>query len=86
MTSSGYCLRPDTVPSHPPRVRGVPRPAAELGSIATTLDELARRIRALADDHHGRKDEETGIELDEIERSLASGLRRLERLVRTLGG
>lgn len=86
MTPQGYCLGPGTVPSRTPRVPDVPRPSAELGSIATTLDELARRMRSLADEHHARKDEETAVELDEIERSLASGLRRLERLVRALGG
>ncbi len=52
---------------------------AEIGSIATTLEELTRRIGGLAEAAEAA-DEETAVELYGIERSLAGALRRLRKL------
>jgi hypothetical protein len=58
--------------------------APQLSSIATALDDLTSRLAMLAEEQHRAKAEEVAIELDEVERSLRSGVRRLERLVRAL--
>jgi hypothetical protein len=58
--------------------------APQLASIATALDELNARLGVLAEEQHRAKAEETAVELDEIERSLRAGVRRLERLVHAL--
>jgi len=52
---------------------------AELGSLATTLEELTRRVSALAEGV-GPDEEEVAAELFGVERSLAGALRRLRRL------
>jgi HAMP domain-containing protein len=52
---------------------------AEIGSLATTLEELTRRVSSLADAAHA-DDEETAVELFGIERSLSGALRRLKKL------
>jgi hypothetical protein len=62
----------------------MPASAAELSSIATALDDLARRVTAHADAADLAKDEETARELFAIERSLSSANRRLARLSMTL--
>lgn len=56
---------------------------AELSSLSSTLDELRRRIEARAEAHQRAGDEETAIDLYEIERSLNMALRRLSKLVAT---
>jgi hypothetical protein len=55
-----------------------PRP--ELSSVSTALDELTRRLSAMADALAGG-DEALSTELFEIERSLQGASRRLARLV-----
>ncbi|MBW3649232.1 MAG: hypothetical protein KY458_01555 [Actinobacteria bacterium] len=55
-----------------------PRP--ELSSVSTALDELTRRLSAMADAAAGG-DESLVTELFEIERSLQGARRRLARLV-----
>jgi hypothetical protein len=52
----------------------------ELSSLASTLDELSRRITALADRAHGERDDELATALFGVERSLQGALRRLRRL------
>jgi hypothetical protein len=52
---------------------------AEIGSIATTLDELTRRIGDLAESASG-PDEELATELYGVERALAGAVRRLRKL------
>ncbi len=52
---------------------------AEIGSIATTLDELTRRIGNLAESASG-PDEELSVELYGVERALTGALRRLRKL------
>ena len=52
---------------------------AEIGSLATTLDELTKRVTALAESA-GHEEEELALELFGIERSLSGALRRLRKL------
>ena len=52
----------------------------ELSSLATALDELTRRLSAMADAAVGTE-EDISVELFEIERSLRSAQRRLSKLV-----
>lgn len=55
-----------------------PRP--ELSSVSTALDELTRRLSAMADASAGGE-EDLSVELFEIERSLRGAQRRLQKLV-----
>ncbi len=57
---------------------------AQLSSITSSLDELTRRVAALAEEEQRAKHEQAAVELEEAERSLRTGIRRLERLLRTL--
>jgi hypothetical protein len=52
---------------------------AEIGSLATTLDELAKRVTSLAESAQ-HEDEELAHELFGIERALSGALRRLRKL------
>jgi hypothetical protein len=52
---------------------------AEIGSLATTLEELTRRVSALAEAADA-DEEETAVELFGVERSLSGALRRLRKL------
>ena len=58
--------------------------SAELGSIGSTLDDLTRRIASLADERVGTEEDATSAVLIDIERSLRTSLRRLDRLRREL--
>jgi hypothetical protein len=57
---------------------------AELGSIASTLDQLVERIDGLASGVGSGPDEDVAMALLDVERSLRTGSRRLERLLRDL--
>jgi hypothetical protein len=54
-------------------------PAAEMSALATTLDELTARVTALAQRLDHEPTEAVAIDLFEVERSLRSATRRLER-------
>lgn len=56
-------------------------PDAELSSLASTLDDVRRRIAALAESHESDGDADAAIDLYEVERSLNTALRRLQKLV-----
>lgn len=58
--------------------------AADLGSASSTLDQLVDRISSAADGLVGTRDEDLALGLMEVERSLRTASRRLERLVRDL--
>lgn len=53
---------------------------SELSSLASTLDELNRRVTALADRAGAERDDELASALYAVERSLQSALRRLQRV------
>ena len=55
--------------------------AAELSSLATALQELTRRLTAIAEKRGGPEPDEIGVRLFEVERSLRDAQRRLERVV-----
>jgi hypothetical protein len=57
---------------------------AELGSVASTLDQLVERIDGLASTVATGPDEDVALALLDVERSLRMGSRRLERLLRDL--
>jgi hypothetical protein len=59
----------------------MPDPRAELSSVATALDELARRVTAIAEGLSRSRDELLAVELYEVERSLIGAQRRLAKLV-----
>lgn len=58
----------------------MPAPVAELSSVATALDELTRRLVAIAEQAASDKDDEVAAELFAVERSLRTAVRRLGRL------
>ena len=52
----------------------------ELSSINSTLDELTRRVTALAEQAQSREEDDLAAELFGVERALTGALRRLGRL------
>jgi len=55
--------------------------AAQLSTIASSLDDLTRRITELADSRASQPDDAVAAELYEVERALQHASRRLQRLV-----
>jgi hypothetical protein len=58
---------------------------AELSSMATALDDLARRVTSLAEGLAGER-EDLAVELFEVERSLNGARRRLRKVVEAAAG
>ncbi len=56
-------------------------PTAELSSLATALEELARRVTSIADAYVAAKRDDLAGELYQAERSLAGAQRNLSRVV-----
>ncbi len=52
----------------------------ELSSLASTLDELTRRVTALAEQARASEQDDMASELFGVERALTGALRRLGRL------
>ncbi|HEY7073117.1 MAG TPA: hypothetical protein VH479_23530 [Acidimicrobiales bacterium] len=57
---------------------------AELSALATSLDELTTRITALADRYRGTPRADVADSLYEVERSLLTASRKLDRVERSL--
>ena len=57
---------------------------AALASVQTDLERLIDRIVAIADRHRDDPDDPLTGPLDELERTIVSSSRRLERLIRSL--
>jgi hypothetical protein len=53
----------------------------QLSTIASSLDDLTRRITELADSRADRPDDDVATELYEIERTLQHASRRLQRVI-----
>jgi hypothetical protein len=53
---------------------------AELSSLSSTLDELTRRVSALAEEAAAADQDDLATELFGIERALTGALRRLRKL------
>jgi hypothetical protein len=52
--------------------------------MTTAVDELARRVSAIADRYSGIKQDDVAAELYEVERSLKGAHRRLAKVAETL--
>ena len=57
---------------------------AELSALATTLDDVAARVTAAADRYQGTPRADVADGLYEVERSLISAARKLDRVLRTM--
>lgn len=57
---------------------------AALSALSTSLDELTSRITAIADSYKGTPRTDVADALYEVERSLLTAGRKLERLLRSL--
>lgn len=64
-------------------MHGVPSAIAELSSISTALEELSKRVTAIAEDFAGSRRDDLASELYRVERALATASRTLTRLVST---
>ncbi|MGO9198866.1 MAG: hypothetical protein ACLQK4_17285 [Acidimicrobiales bacterium] len=53
----------------------------ELSSISSTLDQLARRVTAMAEAARRTKEEDVANELFAVERALTGAHRRVERMI-----
>jgi hypothetical protein len=53
--------------------------AAEISSLSSSMEELHRRVTAMAEGAQQSGDEDTAHELFAIERALGGALRRLQR-------
>ncbi len=54
---------------------------AELSSLSSSLDQIARRVGAMAEEASRDKEESVASELFAVERALQGAFRRLSRLV-----
>ncbi len=61
--------------------RPEPSELSELSSIASSLEQISRRVTALADAAAGAKRDEVAASLIAVERALVGAVRRLERLL-----
>jgi hypothetical protein len=57
---------------------------AELSALATSLEELTTRLTGVADRHHGTPRQDVADSLYEVERSLLTASRKLDRVLRML--
>jgi hypothetical protein len=57
---------------------------AELSALATTLDDLTSRLTSTADRLQGSPRDDVAEGLYEVERSLRTATRKLERVLRTM--
>lgn len=55
--------------------------AAELSSLATALEELTRRVTAIADGYAGSRRDDLAAELYHVERALVGASRSLAKVV-----
>ena len=61
-------------------------PAAELSSVATALEELSRRVTAIADAYAGAARDDVANELYRVEQALTGAHRSVARVVDAEGG
>jgi len=58
-----------------------PSELSELSSIASSIDQIARRVTTLADAAIAAKSDQLGADLVAVERALLGAVRRLERVL-----
>ncbi len=63
----------------------MPTDRAELSSICSTIEQLARRVAEMGESASATKDEDAAAELFAIERALSGAQRRATRLVARSG-
>ncbi len=56
-------------------------PTAELSSLATALDDVAKRVTAIAESYAGARRDDLATELYQVERALAGARRGLARVL-----
>lgn len=56
-------------------------PLAELSSVTSAIEELTRRVTAIAEEFAARKKEDLATDLYAVERALTTASRRLGRLI-----
>ncbi|HVE46885.1 MAG TPA: hypothetical protein VNA57_09100 [Acidimicrobiales bacterium] len=59
----------------------MPSAIPELSSISTALEELSKRVTAIAEDFAGSKRDDLAAELYQVERALSTASRTLARVV-----
>lgn len=59
--------------------------APQLSSISSALSELTKRLSAIAETMTGTERGDVAVALFEVERSLVTGSRRLDEVLRSLG-
>ena len=57
---------------------------AQLSALATSLDDLTRRIAEIAARHRTSPREDVAYGLDEVERALTTAGRRLDKVMRVM--
>lgn len=57
---------------------------SELSALASSLDELTRRVTAVADRYRNTPRADIADGLYEVERSLSTGARQLDRVLRSM--
>jgi hypothetical protein len=57
---------------------------AQLSALATSLDDLSRRIAEIAANNRRPPREDVAIGLDEVERALTTASRRLAKVMRAM--
>lgn len=75
---------PGVTDSSPGEGAGV-NEAPQLSSISSALSELTDRLSAIAETLTGTDREDVAVALYEVERSLVTGSRRLDEVLRSLG-
>lgn len=59
---------------------------AQLSALASTLDDVTRRITEIADTYRSTPSEHIALTLDQVERSLNTAARQLSKTMRTMRG
>jgi hypothetical protein len=57
---------------------------AQLSALATSLEELSRRVAEIAEHYRTPPREDVGQGLDEVERALVTASRRLAKVMRSM--
>lgn len=71
-------------PCEPARTHGVESDRAQLSALASTLDDLNRRVVEIAGHYRGSTREDVAQGLDEVERALLSASRHLTKTMRIM--
>jgi hypothetical protein len=59
---------------------------AQLSALATTLDDVTRRVVEIADNYRGSPRDDIAFGIDQVERSLNAAARQLAKTMRSMRG